>query len=281
MKGNGKKFLSGSRSLKSALVGLLVLGGGMGSGDSAFGGSEEPAAGGCDADSAVRITGESQQLLKGLLEGPSSDCTPAVSSRGYLKEGVSGLGTLVIPKPVTCSTLKVYFPGHAQELGLKAKVPASKREKWADILLEGESYTLAPAIVKAGCPVLILGDSTMKLSSDDAGRLLLKTGASKMELLSHSGGYVGLNSTLREWTGTEILEQISGIRMLDNFYDTSTLPKTLRQAFGQPRLQSICRGFYTTHNARRVRSAYDELCPSLQRGVSHKADVKQFFQGDS
>ena len=204
--------------------------------------------------------------------------SPATAGNGYTKQCIGDTGTLVRPNSGQCSTLKVYFPGHAQELGLTFKVPPEKRGVWADTLLEGDNYHLAPTIVHSGCPVLILGESKMKISAVEVERLMQETGTTQLELLSHSGGYWGLNSTLKEWKGSKILEKVSGLAMLDNFYDTAMLPFTLEETFTRERIRSICKGFYTSHNAARMRSRYEDLCPKVESGGDHKASVKEFFR---
>ena len=223
------------------------------------------------------------QLHQALSETSPPQCGesepgPSSGATRYDKQQIGDVGTLVLPQPKTCDTLKIYFPGHAQELGLTSAVPPHQRPKWAEILLTGQNYHLGPTITQAGCPVLILGESKMPISAAQAEQLLRQTGASKVELLSHSGGFIGLEQTLKTWKGSPILERVSGLKLLDNFYNTSRVPQTLVSVFGSSRLQSICSGFYTDHNASRVAQSYRKICPNLRRGTSHKADVKQFFQ---
>ncbi|MBU6376392.1 MAG: hypothetical protein KGQ59_10380 [Bdellovibrionales bacterium] len=222
---------------------------------------------------------DASRIQKALEQTDPSRCNDTASTQRELeRRRIGDTGTLVIPRPQSCRTLKVYFPGHAQELGLTSAVPSALRPKWAEILLTGQNYHLAPTITQAGCPVLILGESKMAISASQVEQLLQETGATQIELLSHSGGFIGLDQTLRAWKGNSILDKVTGLKLLDNFYNTSRVPQTLVNTFGSSRLQSICSGFYTSHNASRVAQSYRKICPNLKSGASHKADVKEYFR---
>jgi hypothetical protein len=189
----------------------------------------------------------------------------------------SDVGTLVKVPKSTCKTLRVYFPGHAQELGLKGSVPQKREREWAEELLKTESYKLAAAITTSTCPTLILGDSIKSISSTEVARQLNESDASSLELLSHSGGYVGLNATLESWEEKEF-SKVKKVILLDNFY-SENLASTLKEKFGEKKMKEICSGFYTPHNADRYKSSYSKICPIMDsKGkAEHKTAVRQYF----
>jgi hypothetical protein len=188
-------------------------------------------------------------------------------------------GHLVIP-PYTrsCGGLSVYFPGHAQEIGLKGSVPKQKRRAWVNQLLDSSAYELRSTIENAGCPVLILGDSQGTVSASDLESLLEKLGLSSLHLLSHSGGNVGLSASVAAWPPS-LLQKVSAVKLLDNFY-SATLAKNLKNAFGSQKLEQICTGFVTAHNFDRFEKSFRSLCPQVRRVTesgAHKTWVKKYF----
>jgi hypothetical protein len=188
-------------------------------------------------------------------------------------------GHLVIP-PYTrsCGELLVYFPGHAQEIGLKGSVPKQKRRAWVNQLLDSPAYELRSTIENAGCPVLILGDSQSTVSASDLEALLEKLGLSSLHLLSHSGGNVGLSSSVAAWPPS-LLQKVNAVKLLDNFY-SATLAKDLKNAFGTQKLEQICTGFVTAHNFERFEKSFQSLCPRVRRVTepgAHKTWVKKYF----
>ncbi len=196
-------------------------------------------------------------------------------------------GILLRPEDdATCDTLTIYFPGHAQEIGAAGSVPDAKdgslgpREKtWIKTLLVTENYgDLASRIREHGCPVLLLGDSARAPGPKEVLAAMEASEASKLRVLSHSGGYVGLTESLGKWQGSEVPDRIVSIDLLDNFYGKSpALPSALRSILGEARLHEICGGFYTSHNRDRYRAKFRSVCPNVKAGESHKLDVRAFF----
>lgn len=214
----------------------------------------------------------------------ASDCVEAKSLADRYSASIYRLdgkvaGTLVRPAGGECKVLKIFFPGQAQELGIfNSRVPEERREEWGRVLLEGPAYKLAPTLVKAGCPVLLLGESRLSLTPSVLLGLMAETGAAELELISHSAGYLGLTSQLRSLQGNELVGRIRALKLLDNYYDTSELPAAIQAALGGAGAARICTGFYTAHNAARYRSAYQSLCPASGVRGDHKAPVKEFFE---
>jgi len=189
------------------------------------------------------------------------------------------LGTWVRPTEEPCKTLKVFFPGQAQELGIyHSAVPPHRRREWSRELLEGKNYHLAPVLVAAGCPVLLLGESKAELDPETLERCMSEVGATQVELMAHSAGYLGLTTLLKRLKGSPLLSKISGIRLLDNFYTPAVLPAVLKATFSESRLRELCSGFYTDHNAQRYQKGFQSLCPSVVRAADHKVPVKDFFR---
>lgn len=221
-------------------------------------------------------------LLVILLAGPKTPIVSAqvssLSQTPYIKQGVM-IGTWVKPREPRCKTLKIYFPGQAQELGYRhSRVPENERAKWADILLNAPPYSLAQSIEKAGCPVILLGESQASLNAHDIQMLINEAQATQFELLAHSAGYNGLTTTLTNLKDQLIISKLSALKLLDNFYDQNKLPTVIESAIGSYRSRAICIGFFTDHNAERYKTAYETLCPSVQKRSSHKAAVRDFFE---
>ena len=189
------------------------------------------------------------------------------------------VGTLVRPVNGECKVLKLFFPGQAQELGIyNSQVPEDRREEWGRVLLEGSAYKLAPAIVRSGCPVLLLGDARQSLPPSDLLALLTDAKATDLELISHSAGYLGLSVQLRSLQGSPLVDRIRALKLLDNYYDTRELPAAILSSLGAERAARLCSGFYTAHNAQRYRAAYPSICPASVIRVDHKSPVKEFFE---
>jgi hypothetical protein len=224
--------------------------------------------------------------LNGQVNGglPESCASPAgVAGKRYRTEALTRdgvlIGTWVRPEPETCRTLKIFFPGQAQELDIyNSAVPPARRAVWAHELLEGKSYQLAPTLAEAGCPVLLLGEARASLAATDLEAYLAETGATQVELLAHSAGYTGLSTLVGRLKGTSVISKISAVRMLDNFYTPGVLPGVLKDAFGAERLREICSGFYTRHNASRYQSGFRSLCPNVILESDHKKPVKDHFR---
>ncbi len=214
---------------------------------------------------------------------PENCAAPGTLSQGYrtssLKKGGEPVGVWVRPLTEDCKTLKVFFPGQAQELGIyNSSVPPGRREEWAQTLLEGKAYHLAPTLIDAGCPVLILGESKTVLNADDLQAYLLETGATQVELIAHSAGYAGLTLLVGSLKGTPLAARVSAVKLLDNFYTPAVLPGVLTATFGEDRMRAICSGFLTDHNAVRYKSAFQRICPVVVRERDHKTPVKNFFR---
>lgn len=168
-------------------------------------------------------------------------------------------GALLAPENKRCERLQIYIPGHAQEFGLKGKVSSrATQDKWIDYLVGGENYNLGHKIKENGCPILILNDSSTYPSTSDLKEAMSNAGATELEIISHSGGYVGLESMMKNWEQSDI-EKISSLKMLDNFYSTDTA-SALSKRIGKEKLREICKGFATSWRAVRVAS----VCPKVQ-----------------
>lgn len=215
-----------------------------------------------------------------LAQGHPDDQAKTVNkTKSGTQITTSSLGTLVIPPNTTgCKTLKLFFPGHAQELGYKGSVPQSEEKVWAKYLLgPGGNYSLKPAIEKSGCPTMILGDSIKTINENEIKGLLKKTGTQSIEVLSHSGGYAGLDASLSNWSPS-LISSITTLSMLDNFYRPS-LAEKLKSKFGSARLKKICRGFSQDSNSQ-YKGHYSDFClpnkvPELDH---HKSPVKDYFK---
>lgn len=207
---------------------------------------------------------------------PDPEPTPLVD--GYVLESLGLVGTLVRPvvESSDCRRLRIFFPGHAQELGYRGEVPFADERKWAEYLLGPGHYHLGPAIAKAGCPVLILGDSRKALSAEELDKLLGRLSLESFEVLAHSGGNVGLNASLSTWP-PELTRKISGVALLDNFY-SGDLARTLAAKIDPGRLAKICTGFLTDHNQARYASFYRGVCPKVVKKADHKSPVAAYFQ---
>ncbi len=206
------------------------------------------------------------------------DIDPAFATiaAGYRLEAWGNVGTLVTPSfPRAACRLRIFFPGHAQELGYAGHVPLDDRRAWAEYLLGPGNYHLGPKIVESGCPVLILGDSSQPLRGTELERLLEKLGITEIEILSHSGGFVGLQTSLSNWPPATV-KKIRAIHLLDNFYNEN-LAETLRQKFDVETLKKICDGFYTAHNQKRFEAYFDSVCPNVLRKDDHKLPVASYF----
>ena len=240
------------------------------------------AAGESELKEAAQGATELNAKVKGEIL-PETCAPPGPTIKEYqtsiLKKGGVTVGTWVRPLAEGCRTLKVFFPGQAQELGIySSAVPPGRREEWARTLLEGSTYRLAPTLVDAGCPVLILGESKAALEADDLDAYLLETGATQVELIAHSAGYTGLTHLVRSLKGSAVAARVSAIKLLDNFYTPAILPGTLTATFGEERLRAICSGFLTDHNAGRYKSGFQRICPGVVRARDHKVPVRDFFR---
>jgi|GEM_PF-3148597 len=247
-----------------------------------FGADLSVSAGESELNKAVRDATELNARGNGEIL-PESCASPGSPSQGYqtstLKKGGVPIGVWVRPLVEDCKTLKVFFPGQAQELGIySSSVPPGRREDWARTLLEGKAYQLAPTLIDARCPVLILGESKTVLDADDLQASLLETGATQVELIAHSAGYTGLTLSVGSLKGTPLAARVSAIKLLDNFYTPAVLPGVLTATFGEERMRAICSGFLTDHNAARYQSAFQRICPSVVRERDHKTPVKNFFR---
>lgn len=174
------------------------------------------------------------------------------------------------------SNTQNFFPGYAQELGLKGEVPSSKEKSWIAYLLGPGNYHLAPHILESKCPVFVLGDSNSHPSTLEIKEVMKKAGAQFLSLMSHSGGYAGLNTSLKNWD-SEILNSVNTIVMLDNFY-SSELATTMKRVFGTEKLNQICKGFRTQHNTKRFNQYSAGICPQVELKLDHKLVVKEFFK---
>jgi len=183
--------------------------------------------------------------------------------------------------------LVVYFPGHAQESDWSqtsngaygGKLQKEYWLPWAKYLLgrseSGEgNYNLEWQFKLGNLSSFVLGSSHLCTSSSQLHTLLEKAHASRIILASHSGGYQGLNETLRKLDAS-LLRRIDRIALLDNFYSygQGKLDQTLKQKFPE-NLSSICRGFYTDHLEENYRNFYSEPCPLIEKRVGHKSTVK-------
>lgn len=221
-------------------------------------------------------------ILAATTSFASAACESCASEQnptefGYSLEEVGLLGTLVLPivGKSECGRLMIFFPGHAQELGYRGEVPFAKERKWAEYLLGAGHYHLGPEIVKAGCPVLILGDSHKVLGAEELKKLLLRLSLDSFEVLAHSGGNVGLNASLLGWP-PEVTRKIAAVKLLDNFYGEA-LAKTLVSKIDSVKLSQMCTGFLTEHNQARFTSAYVGICPKVVKKTDHKSPVAGYF----
>jgi hypothetical protein len=123
--------------------------------------------------------------------------------------------------------------------------------------------------------LFITGSSHVDLSSKELKKLLEESGAQEIILASHSGGYVGMRTTILAMSGA-LKEKVTGIWMLDNFYGGAPFAQDLERNFGRQFLRQNCYGFLTEHNRARFNSSYASLCPhTLGHGVTHSSGVSQ------
>ena len=200
-------------------------------------------------------------------------------------------GMLLAPKNQKCERLRIYFPGYAQELGKKHTLTSSREQKkWISYLVGPGNYHLGPKIQEKGCPILMLNDSYTSPDNDELNDIMEKAGATEIEILSHSGGYLGLQKALITWDKSNI-DAVTSLLMLDNFYDPGLI-KTLEKKLGAQNLQNICGGFSTDGRG----LSFLTICPQIQidkdvsvpkkgsnntidksQDFTHKGSVKLFF----
>lgn len=192
---------------------------------------------------------------------------------------------------IDCETLKgkscVYIPSlssgiptralvyHRGHLGGKSDFSATKRMKSALDIINYKQFGLVNVANKKNLLLIVNGSSRVHLSKKDLLLVLNKYQIQLDELYvaAHSGGYAGMNHTLRH-LGSQFF--ISKIIMLDSYY--STKPKGLLEIM--PKILAkgtACVGFHTRHNKERYEKFYNNdkvHCDSDgPRGMNHNDSV--------
>lgn len=156
------------------------------------------------------------------------------------------------------------YRGERKRLREDFYLPASEN------LIHGAGLSLGS--IDTDLSIFVLGSAHLSLSTDEMDQLLEKANASKLIFASHSGGYVGMRSTILP-APLDYWEKVSGIWLLDNFYSTS-FGNDLKRNFGEDFLKENCFGFVTDHNLSNYRGSYRSFCPKvLVNRVEHSEGV--------
>ncbi|NCN27170.1 hypothetical protein GW915_06290 [bacterium] len=198
----------------------------------------------------------------------------SLAKRGSFKQGYT-------------DTLVIYFSGHAQSSdpgwsgSTGGNLPASQWRDWASYVGGGESgkqgsYAIDQQIDRQYHSRYILGSSHLCLTMKDLQDLMRASGAKRLVFASHSGGYDGLQKTLNNIRGSEYIEKVDRVAMLDNFYRPS-VKNTLSSVFGAERLPHLISGFFTSHNSSRFQASYGKkLAPKVKDdSLGHKREVRE------
>jgi len=111
-------------------------------------------------------------------------------------------------------------------------------------------YKLKQLAVEKRIAVLVTGSSDISVKRSDVDRLQAGLGVAfgSVSVAAHSGGYVGLSSSIDSFSG------LDKIILLDSFYSdfSSKIGAQVRQG-------AACTGFYTPHNAARYKQFFSGI----------------------
>lgn len=209
-------------------------------------------------------------LLALLIASPAfaaPDCTPYQNKACWYAPG--GMGD---------ATLLVYFRGHWNYTGTKdppkdaGSLPANLRMKAARKAYA--DYKLYDLASDQNLLVIATGSSDVVITEEDIAAIVKEAGyrtPAKRVLASHSGGFVGLQGSLK------VLGPVDRIVMLDNFYFSKELADAIK---ARTDANTACDGFFTTHNANRVETVFKpvvkDVCKLDSYGNSeHESRVGQ------
>jgi hypothetical protein len=225
--------------------------------------------------------------------------TQKIENHGPLEiihsDSLDKFGRLYVPETINpnCSRLTVYFPGHAQSGEVKKPgggyysktIPSEGYEKWSKTLLDHPNYSLRETVEKSGCPVFFVGSTELRVPSSIIKEALRTSKSSEIHLAAHSGGYKGLNESLKYWSENAAIDQrqIKSISLLDCFYGGTkrgSLYDTLNSYAEKYNWvqKKMIRGFFTdqSNDYSQTRSIYQDIA-SLKKETgynSHKTKVK-------
>lgn len=181
-----------------------------------------------------------------LADGPS--CTAYGTKACWYASGGVGAPSLL-----------VYFRGHWNYTGTQVP-PADAGTLPVRLRLDAarkafKDYDLYKLAYDQNLLVIATGSSDVVITEDDIAAIVKESGItpSKRVLAAHSGGYVGLQGSLK------VLGPVDRIVMLDNFYFGADLAQLVKARLDA---NTQCAGFYTPHNAKRVK---DNFLPVVGR----------------
>lgn len=183
----------------------------------------------------------------------------------------SGKACLYWPSSDKPSGLIIFIRGHWRNY--QGQVPSSLWPQSAKEALA--QYGWRRFVEKTHWAVVILPSSHLSLSFEDYEKILEQHDWSHempVWLASHSGGYFGLDQSLKSWP-LDKWPLIKKILMLDNFYSSNATLINNLKAYVQA--GGLCQGFLTAHNLTRYQTYYASLpCPvSGPKGANHDGSV--------
>jgi hypothetical protein len=166
----------------------------------------------------------------------------------------------------------IYHRGHLK--GQSDFPPAQRIQSAKNILLKNQ-FDIKSIADDTGKLFIVLGSSRVAIDNLELQKILdhYQVSLDKLYLAAHSGGYFGLNMTLRHLLKKQ---SITEIIMLDSYY--STITNGLREIM--PIVQGTgvpCHGFHTSHNTARLKKYYQAdgiFCDSVgPGGMDHNKSV--------
>lgn len=142
-------------------------------------------------------------------------------------------------------TVLIYFRGLALN-GLKGNP------------ITNEAYNLQT--IDSEISIFSTKHHTYGLSYRELETLLRITGAKKILLASHSGGWQGLVKTLPQLRRLGAVAVVNGLYLLDNFYSPRRLTRAVNETFDRGFLKYRCFAYTTPHNKSRFQSHFRDLC---------------------
>jgi len=210
-------------------------------------------------------------LMAAAALAAAPDCRPVANLGCYLER--PGASTLLIYHR---GWLTRPLPGDRLPYGSQA-VPADRLPvSAADAVAQ---YDLASAAAALDASLLVTGDSKLSVSLDDPRVVAAGVHpASRLIVVAHSGGYFGLDDSLRA------LPRIDAVVLLDCFYgvDNKRLPSYALQIKSRiERDGTQCGGFYTAYNAGRFADPFQATlgvsalrCPAASYpDAQHEVDL--------
>lgn len=166
----------------------------------------------------------------------------------------------------------IYHRGH---LNGQSDFPANRRIRSARNIITYNQFGLVAVANKNNLLLIVNGSSRVDITKEELHLVLTKykVKLDRLYIAAHSGGYYGLNNTLRNLHHDFFIEKIM---MLDSYYSTNPsgllgiMPNVLSEG-------TLCTGFHTRHNKERLKNYYqnDEVyCHSEgPEGMNHNESV--------